>query len=395
MAKGEEEMKLRGVSVIGVGTTPYGLLGGQTLKGMAVAACGEAIRDAGIEKSQIQAFYLGNYISGMLMGQETLAPLIASSLGLNPEISSTKVEGACSSASIAFRQGFLMIASGLYNIVLVAGVEKMTTAPKEKVTASLSASIDMETEGRTGLTFPGFWAMMAQRHMYEFGTTIEQIGMVTVQNHQNGSKNPRARFRNIITLDEVMNSRLVCDPLKLYDCCPNSDGGSAAVLCASGMARKFSEKAVEIIGSAQATGYPTLSDMGQEIMLPATITAANQAFKMARVSRNDVDIVELHDCFSIAEIVDSEDLGFFKKGEGGRAVEEGVTQLGGKLPINPSGGLMCKGHPVGATGLGQIYEVVRQLRGDHENQVKGAEIGITHNAGGTGAVCTVHILRRR
>jgi len=388
-------MKLRKVSVIGVGTTPYGLLEGQTLKSMAITACDEAIKDAGIEKGEIQAFYLGNYISGMLLGQETLAPLIASSLGLSQEISSTKVEGACSSASIGFRQGFLMIASGLYDIVLVAGVEKMTTASKEKVTASLSASIDMETEGCTGLTFPGFWAMMAQRHMYEFGTTTEQIGMVTVKNHKHGSKNPRARFRNIITLDDVMKSRMICDPLKLYDCCPNSDGASAAVLCASDIAQEFTERGVEIAGSAQATGFPSLFEMGQETMLPATVTAAKQAFEMAGLDRNEIDVVELHDCFSIAEIVDSEDLGFFKKGEGGRAVEKGITQVDGKLPINPSGGLMCKGHPVGATGLGQIFEIVKQLRGEHENQVKGAEIGLTHNAGGTGAVCTVHILRRK
>ncbi|MBI4454271.1 MAG: thiolase domain-containing protein [Acidobacteria bacterium] len=388
-------MNLREVSVIGIGTTPYGLLESQSLKSMAIAACGEAIRDAGIEKRQIQAFYLGNYISGVLMGQETLAPLIAVSLGLNREISSTKVEGACSSASIAFRQGYLLIASGLYDIVLVAGVEKMSTAAKEKITASLSTSIDMETEGQTGLTFPGFWAMIARRHMYEFGTTMEQIGMVAVKNHKNGAKNPRARFRNIITLEDVMTSRLICDPLRLYDCCPTSDGASAAVLCASEKAREFTERPIEIAGSAQATGFPSLSDMGQEVMLPATVIAANQAFEMAGLSRNDIDVVELHDCFSVAEIVDSEDLGFFKKGKGGRAVEQGMTQVDGKLPINPSGGLMCKGHPVGASGLGQIYEVVRQLREEHENQVKGAEIGLTHNAGGTGAVCTVHILRRR
>jgi acetyl-CoA C-acetyltransferase len=387
-------MKLRPVSVIGIGTTPYGVLEGQTLKSMALSACQEAINDAGIEKRQIEAFYLGNYISGMLMGQETLAPLIASSLGLSRKISSTKVEGACSSASIAFRQGFLLIASGLYDIVLVAGVEKMTTAAKEKITASLSASIDMETEGRTGLTFPGFWAMIAQRHMYEFGTRIEDMGGVTVKNHRNGSKNPRARFRNIITLEEVMKSKLICDPLKLYDCCPNSDGASAAVLCASERAGEFTGRAVEIIGSAQATGLSTLSDMRQEIMLPATVIAADQAFEMAGVERSDIDVVEIHDCFSIAEVVDSEDLGLFKKGEGGKAVRDGITQMDGKVPINASGGLMCKGHPVGATGLGQIYEIVRQLRGEHENQVKGAEIGLTHNAGGSGAVCTVHILRR-
>jgi len=388
-------MALRGVSIIGVGTTPYGVLEGQTLKGMAVAAYIEAIQDANVNKEQIQAFYLGSYISGMILGQETLAPLIASTVGLNKEIPSTKVEGACSSASIAIRQGYLLIASGVYDIVLVMGVEKMTTAPREKITASLSASIDMETEGRTGLTFPGFWALIARRHMYEYGTTMEQMAMVSVKNHKNGSKNPRARFRNIITVEDVMNSRLICDPLKLYDCCPTSDGASAAVLCASDRAREFTDRAIEIAGLAQTTGFSTISEMGQEVMLPSTVLASNQAFEMAGLKRSDIDVVELHDCFTPAEIVDSEDLGFFKKGEGGHAVEEGITQVDGKLPINPSGGLTCKGHPVAATGLGQVYEVVKQLRGEHENQVTGAEIGLTHNAGGTGAVCSVVILRRR
>jgi acetyl-CoA C-acetyltransferase len=388
-------MGMRGVSIIGIGTTAYGIMENQTIKGMTTAACIEAIIDARIDRKQIEAFYLGNYISGMVIGQETVAPIVAGSIGLSKEIPCTKVEGACSSASIALRQGYLLIASGVYDIVLVAGVEKMSSAPMEKITASLGASIDMETEGLTGLTFPGFWALMARRHMYEFGTTIEQMAMVAVKNHKNGALNPRARFRNIITLENVMNSRLITDPLKLYDCCPTSDGASAAVLCSSDLAKKFTDKPVEIIGSAQTTGFSTLFEQTQQVSLPATVLAAKQAFEMAGLKPQDIDLAEIHDCFSPAEIADSEDLGFFEKGKGGWAVQDGLTQVDGKLPINPSGGLLCKGHPVGATGLGQIYEVVRQLRGEHENQVKGAEIGLTHNAGGTGAVCTVHILRSR
>ncbi|OGP96102.1 MAG: acetyl-CoA acetyltransferase [Deltaproteobacteria bacterium RBG_16_47_11] len=386
---------MRGVSIIGIGTTRYGILEGQSIKEMATFACNDAIHDAGIDRKQIEAFYLGNYISGMIIRQETLAPLVGGSIGLRKEVPCTKVEGACSSASIALRHGYLLIAAGVYDIVLVAGAEKMSSAPIEKLTASLGASIDMETEGLTGLTFPGFWALMARRHMHEFGTTIEQLAMVAVKNHKNGSLNPRARFRNIITLENVINSRLITDPLKLYDCCPISDGASAAVLCASHLAKEFSNNPVEIVGSVQTTGFSTLFEQGQQISLPATILAGKLAFEMSGLKPQDIDIVEIHDCFTPAEIVDSEDLGFFEKGKGGWAVLDGVTQPDGKLPINPSGGLLCKGHPVGATGLGQIYEVVRQLRDEHENQIKGAQIGLTHNAGGTGAVCTVHILKRR
>jgi acetyl-CoA C-acetyltransferase len=388
-------MALRGVSIIGIGSTPFGVLEGRTLKEMATVACSEAIRDAGIDRNQIQAFYLGNYISGMVLGQETIAPLVASSLGLSKEISSTKVEGACSSASIAMRQGYLLVATGLYDIVLVAGVEKMTSAPTEKITQSLASSIDIETEGLTGLTFPGYWALIARRHMYEFGTTIEQLGMVSVKNHNNAVVNPRARFRNPIDLDKVMNSKLVTDPLKVYDCCPLSDGAAAAVLCPADVAAEFHKKPIDIIGTAQTTGYSSLYEEASLVSFPATILAAKQAFDMAGITHHDVDVVELHDCFTPAEIVDSEDLGFFEKGKGGWAVEEGITQVDGKLPINPSGGLLSKGHPVGATGLGQTYEIVKQLRGEHENQVKGAEIGLSHNSGGTNAVCCVQILKRR
>jgi acetyl-CoA C-acetyltransferase len=192
-----------------------------------------------------------------------------------------------------------------------------------------------------------------------------------------------------------MSSRLITDPLKLFDCCPVADGAAAAVLCAAEMAEDFTKKPVDIIGIAQTTGYSSLYEQAQLVTLPATVSAAKKAFEMAKLKPEDIDVVELHDCFTPAEIVDAEDLGFFEKGKGGWAVEEGITQVDGRLPINASGGLISKGHPVGATGLGQAYEIVKQLRGEHENQIKGAEIGLTHNAGGTGAVCCVNILKRR
>lgn len=389
---------MRGVSVIGIGSTNFGILGEMTIEEMAVKACDYAIDDAGVEKKDIEAFFLGNYISGMLLGQETLAPMVAYSLGLNDNISATKVEGACCSSSIGMRLGYQLVASGVHDVVLVAGAEKMTSEPTPRVTRALAAAMDPVSEGGTGFTYPGFFGLVANRYMYEYGATVEQMGMVSVKNHKNSVSNPRARFRNPVTLDEVMNSKLVADPLKLYDCCPMSDGAAALVLCASEQAKEYTNKPVEIIGSGMGRGFrtthETINDCGTVLSLPATVAAAKQAFGMAKLTPGDIDVIELHDCFTIAEIVDSEDLGIFERGTAARAVEDGLTQMGGKIPVNPSGGLISKGHPVGATGCGQAFEIVKQLRGEHENQVEKAEIGLTHNAGGTGAVCTVHIFKR-
>jgi acetyl-CoA C-acetyltransferase len=386
---------MRGVSIIGVGTTPFGVCEGVSLKELACKACLDALKDAGIDKREIQAFYVGNFISGILVGQETIAPLIANGIGLPKDVPATKVEGACCSGGIALRHGYLLVASGAADFVLVAGVEKMTSASTEKNTEGLASAFDQETEGRTGLTFPGFFALIARRHMHQYGTKPEHLGLVSVKNHSNGVSNPRARFRNPVSLDEVMASRIIADPLRLYDCCPISDGAAAAVLCPSDIAASFHPKPVDILSVAQTTGYSATYEMEDPTTLIATVKAAKQAYEMANITPHDVDVAEIHDCFTIAEIVDSEDLGFFPKGRGGFAVEEGQTLLDGKIPINPSGGLISKGHPVGATGLGQIYELVIQLRGEHENQVKGAEIGLAHNLGGTGQLCTVTILRRR
>lgn len=386
---------MRGVSIIGVGTTPFAILEGKSLTEIATAACVNALRDAGVSKDEVQAFYLGNYISGILLGQETIAPLVANHLGLKKSVPCTKVEGACCSGGIALRHGYMMVASGICDLVLVAGVEKMSSQSTAKVTEGLASGMDQESEARTGLTFPGFFGLIARRHMHEFGTTTRQMAMVSVKNHKNSAVNPRARFRNPVTLEAVMNSRLISDPLRLYDCCPISDGAAAAVLCPSDIASSFSKKPIDILGSAHTLGYATAYETGDLTTVVATVMAARQAYEMAKIKPGDVDVAEIHDCFTMAEIVDSEDLGFFEKGRGGFAAEEGLTQVNSKIPINPSGGLLSKGHPVGATGLGQLYEVVKQLRGEHENQVKGAEIGLTHNLGATGQVCTVHILKRK
>ena len=387
---------MRGVSIIGIGSTPFGVLEGKSIKELGTIACNEALSDAGVEKKDIEAFFLGNFVSGILQNQETIAPLIANSVGLRKDIPQTKVEGACCSGGIALRQAYLLIASGVYDVAIAAGVEKMSNASRDATTAALASAMDQDTEGKAGLTFPGFFALIARRHMHEFGTKEKHLSMVSVKSRKNGVKNPKARFREEVTLEKAMDSKMITDPLRLYDCCPIGDGAAAAVLCAADIAERFTKKPiVDIIGSAQTTGYSTAYEEKSLVTMTATVLAGKKAYEMSKVKPSDIDLVELHDCFTIAEIVDSEDLGLFEKGKGGFAVAEGLTQVDGKIPINPSGGLLSKGHPVGATGLGQIYEVVKQLRGEHENQVKGAELGLTHNLGATGQVCTVHILRRR
>lgn len=241
---------------------------------------------------------------------------MANSLGLPKHVPCTKVEGACCSSGIALRQGYLLVAAGLADFVLVAGVEKMTSATTEKITEGLASAFDQETEGQTGLTFPGFFALIARRHMHQYGTEIGQLALVSVKNHNNSTVNPRARFRNIATVEEVMASRMIADPLKLYDCCPIADGAAAAVLCPSEIAHQFSRKPIDILAPAHTTGFSTTYDMEDPTTLLATVTAAQKAYEIARLSPQDLNVAELHDCFTIAEIVDSEDLGFFEKGKG-------------------------------------------------------------------------------
>jgi acetyl-CoA C-acetyltransferase len=382
---------MRSVAIIGIGSTPFGKLEGRGLVDIAVAACREALADAAVPRESIQALYLGNFIGERLAGQGALAGMVANRLGLSG-IPATKTEGACASGGIALRLGVLGIALGLYDFVLAAGAEKMTSASTAEVTAALATAGDEEAEMRSGLTFPGAFAIITRQHMARYGTTREQVGLVSVKNHGLGAANPKAQFRKPVRLDEVLSSRLIADPLRLFDCPPISDGAAALVLCAADRARDYHRKPVRVLGTGHATGPATLWEMDDITTFPATARAAREAYAMAGITAGDIDVAEVHDCFTTAEIVATEDLGFFPRGKGGHAVEEGWSAPDGKVAVNPSGGLIAKGHPVGATGCAQVYELVRQLRGEAANQVRDCEIALAHNLGGTGVVSTVTIL---
>jgi acetyl-CoA C-acetyltransferase len=332
---------------------------------------------------------------GPLIGQEHAGALLADWMGLNP-LPSTRVEAACASGGVALRSGFLAVASGYHDCVVVGGVEKMTDVAGADAVSALGGAGDQEWELFTGATFPGLYAQCARRHMAEFGTTEEQMASVAVKNHHNASMNKYAQFQNEITIDTVMKSKMVASPLKVFDCSPVTDGAACVVLMPLDKAKKHSQMPIEIVASTQASDTLALHDRKSLTELQATKIAAKKAYEMAGIKPSDVDLAEVHDCFTIAEILAIEDLGFFKKGTGGKASEEGKTALNAEVSINTSGGLKGCGHPVGATGVKQAVEVCWQLRGQATNgrQVKKADIGLTHNVGGSGATAVVHILKR-
>ena len=373
--------------------TVFGKHAGTPIEQLGVAAAAEALLDAGIDRTRIGALYLGNFISGPLNGKEVLAGIVADQLGL-PNIPCTKVEGACASGGIAFRHAWLAVASGQCDAAVVVGVETMTHARTAETTAALNCAMDNESDGPSGLTFPGLFGLAWRIHAQRYGTTREQVSAVVKKNKANGLRNPLAQMGAELTDEQIESSAMICDPLQLYDCCPTSDGAAALVIVADSLRREIRGVPVEILASVQTRGSARIAGHPDLCSFDATVSAARRAYAMADISPKDVDVVELHDCFSIAEVVDSEDLGLVPRGEGAVWAAEGRTAVGGEIPINPSGGLLAKGHPVGATGVGQLYEIVRQLRGEHPNQVGNAEIGMTHNLGGTGVACTVNLLRR-
>jgi acetyl-CoA C-acetyltransferase len=383
---------VRQVFIAGIGSTPFGRHGEIAIQSLAIRAADAAIRDAGIERGQVGALYLGNFVAGPLTGQEVLAGLVADGLGLG-QIPCTKVEGACASGGIAFRHAYLAVASGMCDVALAVGVEKMTHADTATTTAALNCAMDNRSDGISGLTFPGLFGLAWQIHAERYGTSRDQVSAVVGKNKANGLLNPLAQMGAIVDADQIMQSPLICDPLRLYDCCPTSDGAAALLLVAADKRAELAGIPVEIMASAQTRGSARIAGHPDLCTFDATVMAAKAAYAQAGISAKDVDFVELHDCFSIAEIIDTEDLGIVPRGHGGGYALEGRTRVGGDIPVNPSGGLLSKGHPVGATGLGQIYETVLQLRGQHPNQVRNAAIGLTHNLGGTGVACTVNILK--
>ncbi len=383
---------MRPVAIIGIGKTAFGAFPGRGLRTLAVEAGERAMEDAGIQPSQVEAFYLGNFAGPSFVGQNHLAPYVAGGMGITG-VPATRFEAACASSGSAFYHAVSAVASGLHDIVLVGGVEKMTSQPTPKVTEILAAAGDVEGEVRAGATFPALFAMIARRHMYDYGTTREMLAAVAVKNHANGAKNPLAHMRKVITMEQALNGKPISEPLTVYDCSLISDGAAAVVIAPLDRANEFTRRAARVRGVAQASDVLALDEKDDITTFNSVKTAAQKAYKMAGVQASDIQFAEVHDCFTIAEIVAIEDLGFVKKGEGGPYTLGGCTCLSGPRPVNASGGLKSKGHPVGATGVAQICDVVLELRGEAgERQIRNHSLGLAQNLGGSGATCVVSIL---
>ena len=388
--------KKRDVAIISAATTKCGEHWDKGIKDLAWEAGVKAVEEAGISGKDIEYLVVGNMSGGMFVGQEHIGALVADFLGLNP-IPSLRVEAACASGGVAFSQGYLAVASGLYNIVAVGGVEKMTDVEPEQATSVLSGAMDFEWEAYFGATFPGLYALIATRYMHDYNVKREALANVAVKNHYHGSLNPLAHFRNKITVEEALTASPVAYPLRKFDCSPISDGAAVAILAPLEVAKKYTDTPIVVEASVPASDTLSLLKRRDICTIDATVYAANKAFSLAHMERKDIDVVEVHDCFTIAELLAIEDLGFCKKGEAAKLYDEEQTYVGGKLPVNTDGGLKAAGHPVGATGVKQIVELVKQLRGEAEKgrQVDGAEVGLAHNVGGSGATAVVTILSRK
>jgi acetyl-CoA C-acetyltransferase len=386
---------MRRVAVVGIGKTAFGAFPGRDLRSLAVEAGQKAMKDASLKPDQAEAFYLGNFAGPSFVGQNHLAPYVAAGLGISG-VPATRFEAACASSGAAFFHAWSAVAAGIYDVVVVGGVEKMTSQPTPRVAEILAGAGDMSGEMRAGATFPALFAMIARRHMYQYGTTREQLAAVSVKNHANGAKNPLAHMRKVVTLEQVLAGKPVAEPLTVYDCSLVSDGAAAVVICAEERAAEFTAKPVMVLGISQTSDRVALDEKDDITTLQAVRTSAEKAYRMAGVRAADIQFAELHDCFTIAEILACEDLGFVPKGEGGPYEQSGATCLRGARPVNASGGLKAKGHPVGATGVGQICDVAMQIRGEAgELQVARNQIGLAQNLGGSGATSVVTILGAR
>ncbi|HTX43276.1 MAG TPA: thiolase domain-containing protein [Methanocella sp.] len=390
---------MRDVAIIGVGCTRFGEMWDRSFRDIVVEAGAQAIEDAKLTGEEVEAMYVGNMSAGQFIQQEHLGSLIADFVGLaTMHIPATRVEAACASGGLALRAAIMAVASGYHDVVVAAGVEKMTDVETGATVDALASAADREWEGFMGATFPGLYAMVARLHMHRYGTTRDQLARVAVKNHHNAVNNPRAQFRNEISIDTVKNASMVADPLTLFDCSPITDGAAAVIVAPAETAKEYTDSPVYVLGSGQATDTISLHNRRDLCTFDATVEAGRRAYEMAHIGPEDIDLVEVHDCFTIAEILAIEDLGFVKKGQGGPATLSGDTAIGGRIPVNTSGGLKACGHPVGATGIKQAVECVEQLRGvAGKRQVDGANIAMTHNVGGTGgtAVCHIFSSRRR
>jgi len=382
---------MRDVYVLGVGMTRLGKFPEVTMTEMARRVFLDAVKDSGVKPKEIEAAFIGHVRQpgqGAMVGQRIMREVGVTGIPI------LNVENICSSGSSAVWCAFGFISSGQFDLAVVIGVEQLSILGK-----GVLPPRQEDLEGLQGATLPSYFAMVARRHMHEYGTTIEQLAKVSIKNHRNGCLNPYAQFQKEVTFEEICHSPMVADPLTVLHCCPTGDGAAVAILCSENIARRYGTRAVKVAASVLRSGsydggWRDLTTNDQ------TRRAAQEAYEISGIGPEDLDLVELHDCFTIAEIFHYENLGLCKKGGGGRLVDEGITELTGKIPVNPSGGLLAKGHPLGATGVAQIVEVVWHLRGEAgRRQVSGAKVGLTHCVGGVidgldlGA-CTVHILKR-
>jgi acetyl-CoA C-acetyltransferase len=384
---------MRSVAVAGIGKTAFGAFPDQDLRSLTITAIGRCLADAGLTAAQVEAFYLGNFAGPEFMGQSHLAPYVAGAAGITG-VPCTRFEAACASSGAALYHAYTAVAAGMVDAALVAGVEKMTHETTPRVTSILTEAGDVRGEGRAGATFPAVFAMIARRHMHQYGTTREHLAAVAVKNHASGFWNGLAHMRKQITIEQALHAKPICEPLGLYDCSLVSDGAAAVLLMPREKARDARTKPIRILGIAQASDHVALEEKVDITTFPANRIAAYKAFGMSGLAPKDIDLLELHDCFTIAEIIALEDLGFVSPGEGGPYTAAGHTALHGTKPVNTSGGLKSKGHPVGATGVGQICDLVVQMRGEAEpeRQVTRREVGLAQNLGGSGATSVVTIL---
>ena len=413
----------RGVALVGAGMSKFGAFPGKATRDLFVEAFQNMLAsvDNGFDPQEIEALYIGNYSSDLFEGQGHTAPIMADWVGLTPR-PSTRIEDACASSGVAVREGIIAVASGLYDIVLVGGIEKMSDLPTSAVTDTLATAADVLYEVPAGFTFPGLYAAMTTAYMDAYGATPETFMRVGLKNHESGALNDKAQFGKRIVdimarkkakaerkgypiptwkdeMDFLHDNRAnptIAWPMRLYDCSPISDGAAALLIVSEELASQFTDAPLRVIGTGQASDAAT-HDRPMLTGIPAAEKAAQMAYTMADVTPGDIQVAEVHDCFTIAEVMAAEDLGFFPRGEGWKAAEEGRTALDGDRPINTSGGLKSKGHPVGASGAGQVVEIWKQLRGEAgERQLSGdIRLGLTHNVGGTGQTCAVHIFERR
>ncbi|TMT81764.1 thiolase domain-containing protein [Haloterrigena sp. H1] len=382
------------ILIAGVGSTAFGNHTDRTGRKLFAEARSSALEKSAVPRSDVDALYYGNYMGETSEKQSHQAPLMASGIG-TPGLEATRVENACASGGYAVADGVRAIMSGEADVVLVGGLERMTTLETAETTAALARAADELHEGRPGLTFPGAYALLADAYMERFGGTHEDLAHIAVKNHENAATNPNAQFHDRIDVEDVLEAPPVADPLGLLDACPISDGAAAAVLVSGEYAAEHNLKpAVAITGSGCGTESLSLQERGELTRTKAAESAAQAAYSQAEVTADDVDVAEVHDCFTIAEVLALEALGFYEPGEAITAARKGETVRDGQLPINLSGGLKAKGHPVGATGVSQLVELTKLLAGTHPNAdaAPDAEVGVTHNAGGTVATAAVHVL---